>query len=121
MTHLADGSYHETWLAAGAACLRAMGGVDLARAVATVLAEARKSKGLTQRDLAQRVSRPHSVIGMIETEQRQVTVPEFITLAEAIGKDPIELLRTRPSSNAIAGKPATEEIFFYRESAPHDI
>lgn len=65
-----------------------------ARAVATVLSEARKSKGLTQRDLAQRVSRPHSVIGMIESEQRQVTVPEFITLAEAIGKDPIELLRT---------------------------
>jgi transcriptional regulator with XRE-family HTH domain len=65
-----------------------------ARAVATVLAEARKSKGLTQRDLAQRVSRPHSVIGMIESKQRQVTVPEFITLAEAIGKDPIELLRT---------------------------
>jgi hypothetical protein len=25
--------------------------------------------------------------------QRQVTVPEFITLAEAIGRDPIELLR----------------------------
>jgi transcriptional regulator with XRE-family HTH domain len=65
-----------------------------ARAVATVLAEARKSKGLTQRDLAERVRRPHSVIGMIETEQRQVTVPEFITLAEALEKDPVELLRS---------------------------
>lgn len=64
-----------------------------ARAVATVLAQARKGEGLTQRDLAKRVDRPHSVIGMIESEQRQVTVPEFITLAEAIGRDPVELLR----------------------------
>lgn len=65
-----------------------------ASAVAAILAEARKSKGLTQRDLANRVRRPHSVIGMIETEQRQVTVPEFITLAEAIGRDPVELFRS---------------------------
>jgi DNA-binding XRE family transcriptional regulator len=64
-----------------------------ARAVATVLAEARKSRGLTQRDLAERVRRPHSVIGMIETEQRQVTIPEFIALAEALEKDPGELFR----------------------------
>jgi hypothetical protein len=40
------------------------------------------------------VRRPHSVIGMIETAQRQVTVPEFITLAEAIGRDPVELFRS---------------------------
>ena len=65
-----------------------------ARAVAEVLAAARKAQGLTQRDLASRVGRPHSVIGMIESEQRQVTLPEFITLAEAIGSDPIELLRS---------------------------
>jgi len=64
-----------------------------ARAVATVLAQARKGEGLTQRDLAKRVDRPHSVIGMIESEQRQVTVPEFIALAEAIGRDPVELFR----------------------------
>lgn len=62
-----------------------------ARAVADVLATARKAEGLTQRDLAARTGRPHSVIGMIETEQRQVTLPEFITLAEAIGRDPVEL------------------------------
>jgi transcriptional regulator with XRE-family HTH domain len=64
-----------------------------ARAVAEVLAEARKRKGLTQRDLASRIRRPHSVVGMIESEQRQVTVPEFISLAEAIGEDPVELFR----------------------------
>jgi hypothetical protein len=31
---------------------------------------------------------------MIESDQRQVTVPEFIALAEAIGHDPVELFRS---------------------------
>jgi ribosome-binding protein aMBF1 (putative translation factor) len=64
-----------------------------ARAVAAVLAEAREKAGLTQRQLAAQIRRPRSVIGMIETEQRQVTVPEFITLAKAVGADPIDLFR----------------------------
>ncbi len=64
-----------------------------ARAVAEVLAEAREKAGLTQRQLAALVGRPHSVIGMIESEQRQVTVPEFITLAKKVGADPLDLFR----------------------------
>jgi ribosome-binding protein aMBF1 (putative translation factor) len=64
-----------------------------AKAVATVLADARQRAGLTQRQLAARVRRPHSVIGMIETEQRQVNIPEFIALAEAVGADPLDLFR----------------------------
>ena len=58
-----------------------------------VLAEAREKAGLTQRQLAHLIGRPHSVIGMIETEQRQVTVPEFISLAKKIGADPLDLFR----------------------------
>jgi len=30
---------------------------------------------------------------MIESDQRQVTVPEFITLAEAMDVDPVDLLK----------------------------
>ena len=63
------------------------------RAVADVLARARKQKGLAQRDLAALLGRPHSVVGMIESHQRQVNVYEFITIAEALGSDPIDLLR----------------------------
>ena len=62
-----------------------------AQATAAVIAHARKKAGLTQRELAARVKRPHSVIGMIESDQRQVNVPEFMDLAEAIGVDPVEL------------------------------
>jgi ribosome-binding protein aMBF1 (putative translation factor) len=64
-----------------------------AQAVAAVIARARERKELSQRDLAARLKRPHSVIGMIESNQRQVNVPEFIAIAEAIGADPADLLR----------------------------
>ena len=64
-----------------------------ARAVADVLARAREQRKLSQRDLAAVLKRPHSVVGMIESHQRQVNVPEFITIAEALGADPLELFR----------------------------
>ena len=46
---------------------------------------------MTQRQLATVLERPHSVIGMIESHQRQVNVPEFIAIAKAVGADPAEL------------------------------
>lgn len=64
-----------------------------ARAVAAVIAAARKEAGLTQRDLASRLKRPHSVVGMIESNQRQVNMPEFVAIAEAVGADPADLFR----------------------------
>jgi len=64
-----------------------------AKAVANVLARARQEKNLSQRDLAVVLKRPHSVVGMIESHQRQVNVPEFIAIAEALGADPLELFR----------------------------
>ena len=64
-----------------------------ARAVATVLARAREKRGLTQRELAARLKRRQSVIAMIETNQRQVNVPEFLILAKTLEIDPIELLK----------------------------
>lgn len=63
------------------------------RAVADVLARAREQKKLSQRELAALLKRPHSVVGMIESHQRQVNVAEFIAMAEALGVDPIELFR----------------------------
>jgi len=68
-------------------------GSAAARAVAAVIAKARQERGISQRDLASRLRRPHSVIGMIESHQRQVNVAEFIAIAEALGADPAELFR----------------------------
>ena len=64
-----------------------------ARAVAAVIARARKRRGLSQRDLAALLKRPHSVIGMIESNQRQVNVPEFIAIAAALDVEPADLFR----------------------------
>ena len=64
-----------------------------ARAVSAVIARTRKKSGLSQRDLAAALKRPHSVIGMIESNQRQVNVPEFIAIAEALDADPADLFR----------------------------
>ncbi|MDB6086858.1 MAG: hypothetical protein JWN43_4739 [Gammaproteobacteria bacterium] len=64
-----------------------------AKAVATVLAKAREQRNLSQRDLAALLKRPHSVVGMIESNQRQVNVPEFFAIAEALEADPVELFR----------------------------
>jgi transcriptional regulator with XRE-family HTH domain len=63
------------------------------RAVADVLARTREQKRLSQRELAARIKRPHSLVGMIESHQRQVNVPEFIAIAEALGEDATELFR----------------------------
>lgn len=64
-----------------------------AKAVAGVITKARQDRGLSQRDLAARLKRPHSVIGMIESHQRQVNVAEFIAIAEAMNADPADLFR----------------------------
>jgi len=64
-----------------------------ARAVADVIARTRQRKDLSQRDLAARLKRPHSVVGMIESHQRQVNVPEFIAIAGALGANPLDLFR----------------------------
>ena len=56
-----------------------------------VLIEARKSAGLTQVELSQRIGRDQTFISLIERGQRRVDVIEFIGMAEAIGIEPVEL------------------------------
>ena len=58
-----------------------------------VLTEAREQAGITQRALAEKLNRPHSFIGKIESGERQLNVLEFCELAEALNIDPTSLLR----------------------------
>lgn len=57
-----------------------------------LLVSARQSAGLTQRDLAQKLKRPHSFIGRIEAGERRVDVIEFIEITRVLGADPHVLL-----------------------------
>lgn len=63
------------------------------RALMAVLVGTRRQKGLTQRDLAQRLRRPHTWIGKVETGERRLDIGEFVELARALGEDPEKLFR----------------------------
>lgn len=56
-----------------------------------VLVNARNEAGLTQRQLAQRLGRAHTLIAKVELGERRLDVIEFIDLARALRVDPIEL------------------------------
>src|SRR5882724_6204343 len=70
--------------------LKALGSTA-AQAAANVIKSAREKAGLDQRDLAARLEWKHSVISVIETNHRQVKIPEFIAIAKEIGADPVRL------------------------------
>jgi ribosome-binding protein aMBF1 (putative translation factor) len=61
------------------------------QALIQILVEAREKTGMTQRDLAARIKRPHSFVGRMEAGERRVDVIEFIEIARVLGADPREL------------------------------
>ncbi len=58
------------------------------RALISILVAARQQAGLTQRDLASRLKRPHSFVGRVEAGDRRVDVIEFIEIARVLDADP---------------------------------
>ena len=62
------------------------------RAAVSVLVEARKTAGLTQRALAAQIGRPYTIIANIERGERQIDVVEFIAIARALGVGELELM-----------------------------
>ena len=57
------------------------------------IVEARRSKGVRQVDLAQRLGKNQSYISNIERGQRRLDIVEFYALASALDCDPVELFR----------------------------
>jgi transcriptional regulator with XRE-family HTH domain len=58
------------------------------RRLRTILIEARKNAGLTQRDLGARLKQTHTILAKVESGERRLDVVEFIYLARALGVDP---------------------------------
>jgi transcriptional regulator with XRE-family HTH domain len=56
-----------------------------------ILVAARERAGLTQRQLAARLRRPHSFVGRMEAGERRVDVVEFIEIARILGANPREM------------------------------
>ncbi|MGX1362295.1 helix-turn-helix domain-containing protein [Bradyrhizobium elkanii] len=60
--------------------------------IALLVAERQKS-GIRQHALAKKLGKPQSFVAKYEGGERRLDVIEFITIAEALGADPIKLLR----------------------------
>jgi transcriptional regulator with XRE-family HTH domain len=61
-------------------------------AFATALADARRSAGVSQKQLARRLGVTQSFISKYEAARRRLDVVEFVRIIEALGVDPIQVL-----------------------------
>lgn len=62
------------------------------RAMLKTVVEARRTAGLSQRDLAARIGKCPSHVGMIERGQRRIEALELYRMAKAFEIDPVEFL-----------------------------
>ena len=62
-------------------------------ALCELLFAARKKAGLSQHKLAGRLGKPQSFVAKYKGGERRLDVVEFVTIVQAIGADPVRLLR----------------------------
>ncbi|HEX7117658.1 MAG TPA: helix-turn-helix transcriptional regulator [Longimicrobiales bacterium] len=74
------------------------------RILLDLLVEARKERGVTQRDLGERLGRDQSFVSKYERGVRRLDVIEFMQVAAAIGADPFDLLRQTQERALDAGR-----------------
>lgn len=58
-----------------------------------MLVEARVASGLTQMQIAERLSKPQSYISKYERGERRLDFPEFIELADILGIDVVAFVK----------------------------
>lgn len=68
------------------------------RALIEALSLFRQKAGISQRELARRVGKPPSFINKIELFERRLDILEFIVIAEALGEQANDLLKSVRSS-----------------------
>lgn len=64
------------------------------QALCALLTEARRKAGLSQQEVARRLKRPQSFVAKYEGGERRLDVIEFLSVSEALGADPVKLLRS---------------------------
>jgi len=67
---------------------------DRHRQFRALLVAARKAKGLTQTQVAERLGKPPSYVAKYELGERRLDVLEFIDVAKAIGFDPHPMIQS---------------------------
>jgi len=58
-----------------------------------LMTQARKTAGLTQDDLANRLKKPQSFVAKYEGGERRIDVVEFIAICRMIAVDPVKMLK----------------------------
>ena len=58
------------------------------------LIDSRRAAGLTQAEVADRLSRPQSFVIKYEQGERRLDVIEFVAVCHALGMDPVEVLKS---------------------------
>ena len=58
-----------------------------------ILVAVRRAAGVRQQTLAKKLGKPQSFIAKYEGGERRLDVVEFITIARALGADPVKLFR----------------------------
>jgi transcriptional regulator with XRE-family HTH domain len=80
------------------------------RQLLALLVQARRSRGLTQTQVAARLGKPQSFIAKVEGGERRLDVIEFIDLACALKVRPAELIeRLQPAPGAKRSRKPKEE------------
>jgi transcriptional regulator with XRE-family HTH domain len=70
------------------------------RAFCALTIETREKAGLTQHQLARMLRKPQSFVAKYEGGERRVDVVEFVSIARAMGSDPVSLLRALIRQNS---------------------
>lgn len=65
---------------------------DYGRLIALLVA-ARREAGIRQQGLAKKLGRPQSFVAKYEGGERRLDVVEFVTIARALGQDPVKVFR----------------------------
>ncbi len=58
------------------------------------LIEARRAAGLTQAEVADKLSRPQSFVSKYEQGERRLDVIEFVAVCRALDVDPLEVFKS---------------------------
>lgn len=74
-----------------------------------MLVQARKDSGLTQVQLAERLTRPQSFVSKVERGERRLDVVEFFEVARAMNIDPFAFLKILSGADESQGGVARRE------------
>ena len=69
------------------------------RRLCRLLADARKRAGLQQTEVAKRLGRPQSYVSKVESGERRLDVAEYVEIVQAVGADPVRMLKRAMSSS----------------------